>query len=132
SIEPSSQSQSYVYEWIGGLVDFLRRTSETLSWDESWPLVDKLIATGTEICIRIAIHLIRINLRASAGSFPTLMERFKLYGHFPAHELYLLIHDISPKLGERELAQLFSWLEAIEYDTKIYGDNDTTQVRAYQ
>jgi len=33
SVEPSSQSRSYVYEWMGGLVDFLRRTSETLSWE---------------------------------------------------------------------------------------------------
>lgn len=132
SVEPSSQSRSYVYEWMGGLVDFLRRTSQTLSWEECVQLVDKLIATGKEICIRIAIHLIRVNLPASAGSFSTLMESFKLYGDFPVHELYLLIREISPKLEERELAHLFSWLEAIEYDTKIYGDNDTTQGRAYQ
>src|SRR5690606_22867532 len=52
--------------------------------------------------------------------------------HFPVHEFYLLIHDISPTFDARELAQLFSWLEAIEYDPVVYGDNDTTQMRAYQ
>lgn len=132
SVEPSSQTPMYAYEWVGGIVNFLRRTSETLSWEECEPLVRELITSEREICIRIAIHLIRVNLPTSGAYLSTLMEDFRLYGHFPVHELYLLIHDISPKLKERELAQLFSWLENIEYSHNIYGDNDTTQIRAFQ
>lgn len=43
-----------------------------------------------------------------------------------------MIHEISPRIDAWELAQLFSWLKAIEYAPEVYGNNDTTQVSAYQ
>jgi hypothetical protein len=98
SVEQSSQTNIYIHDWILSLVNLIRDSGEQLSWAECEALIKTLLESNTEINTRIALHLMRIHFPVSMDLFFSWIQQFRLYGHFPIHELYLLLQQITPSI----------------------------------
>ena len=132
SVEHSEQSEYYIHDWVSNLAEFLRASSELLPEEQLLAFIPNLLKSPALYLQRLALHLIRLNYPVAGQLFWKWLGARPLEGHFPIHELYLLLQEISPSLSPDELKTVLDWFESMHYDPLQYSVAEAERFKAHR